>query len=284
MKQLPPYGANMGTKLLALIQREGSPLFTIETAKRVGGGLGLDGHAVRQLLHRMAAARTLHRLRRGTYVVADPAVQGIALHPFVVATHLVEPSAISHWSALAHHGLTDQIPGMVTATTTRRVVTPSMRAPAEPAARGRRTWTVEGVQYAFHVTNRARYFGFEDVWLDERFKVAMTDKDRTVLDTFALPERFGGLTFALTTLERHLSALNTDRLVAYAVRYGTISIAKRIGWALDAFGVPEESLRPLLDIKTSGYRLLDPRAKPSIGRFNPRWGLRENLPWKTASP
>ncbi len=44
-----------------------------------------------------------------------------------IATSLVSPSAIAHFSALAHHGLTDQIPQVISAITTRKVVVPSMR-------------------------------------------------------------------------------------------------------------------------------------------------------------
>ena len=49
------------------------------------------------------------------------------IHPFAVAAALVRPSAISHWSALDHHGLTTQMPKMVQVSIPGKVVTPEMR-------------------------------------------------------------------------------------------------------------------------------------------------------------
>jgi hypothetical protein len=49
------------------------------------------------------------------------------LLPFAVTAALVQPCAISHWSALEHHGFTTQIPMAVQASTPRKVVTPEMR-------------------------------------------------------------------------------------------------------------------------------------------------------------
>ena len=54
------------------------------------------------------------------------------------AAALVEPMAISHWSALARYGLTTQIPPMVQASTPRTIVTPEMRAGQAHRPRGTR--------------------------------------------------------------------------------------------------------------------------------------------------
>lgn len=52
---------------------------------------------------------------------------------------LVEPMAISHWSALAHHGLTTQIPPMVQASTPRTI--PGSSAPlARHLRHSKHTW------------------------------------------------------------------------------------------------------------------------------------------------
>jgi len=46
---------------------------------------------------------------------------------FALGMALVEPSAVGGWAALNHHGLTEQIPRVITLTTPKRIVTPAMR-------------------------------------------------------------------------------------------------------------------------------------------------------------
>jgi len=59
------------------------------------------------------------------------------IHPFAVAAALVQPPAISHWSALAHHGLTTQMPKMVQVSIPGKVVTPELRHGPVYPTRGR---------------------------------------------------------------------------------------------------------------------------------------------------
>jgi len=63
-----------------------------------------------RLLSALVAGGCLPRLRRGLYGCTGDLAGTVSIHPYAVATSLVSPSAISHWSTLSHHGFTEQVP------------------------------------------------------------------------------------------------------------------------------------------------------------------------------
>jgi predicted transcriptional regulator of viral defense system len=121
-----------------------------------------------------------------------------------------------------------------------------------------------------------RFFGIEEVWVDEHFSVPIYDRERSLLDVFASPRLFGGLGEALGILEEHARDLNPEKLVEYALRYDKASVAKRVGWALDRMGAPRRVTAPLAKLPMSGVRMLDP-TRPREGKYDERWMLQDNL-------
>ncbi|MGA1864325.1 MAG: hypothetical protein ACMUHX_04615 [bacterium] len=97
-----------------------------------------------------------------------------------------------------------------------------------------------------------------------------------MLETFISPRMFGGMGEGLGIIEQYLNVLAVDKLVYYSCQYGKISVAKRIGWALERAGVGERDLKPLLDLAATGYHVLDP-ARPHHGPCNQRWMIQNNL-------
>jgi predicted transcriptional regulator of viral defense system len=91
--------------LLNHVAAQVGPLFTTEEAKTAAAALNLPPERVRALLSQLAQAGWIERLKRGSYAVTTP-ILGATLHPYAVAAALISPLAISHWSALAHHGFT----------------------------------------------------------------------------------------------------------------------------------------------------------------------------------
>lgn len=268
------YGETQGRKLLRSLTESGHSIFTAEQAHAAVRRLGIPETYETVLLSNLVRGRWLRRLRRGLYAIAD-----VQVHPFAIATRLVEPSAISHWSALNHHGLTEQIPQAVSAITPTKIVTPSMRE--GKASSERHAWQVEGVFYQYMNVKREYFFGIENVWVSELFRVPITDKERTVLETFVSPRFFGGIGEGLSILEQQRDKLDLKRLVAYAMRYQKGSVARRLGWALEQAGVPDKTLAPLQRIKVTGMTILDP-TRPKRGPCNSRWQIQENLPGRAS--
>lgn len=272
------YAQTQGILLLQKVVSAVGPIFTIGEAQAQAEVLGIAPARVRWILSRLAHGSTLGvaRLKRGVYAVQSPLL-GAELHPYAIASVLTGPMAVSHWSALAHHGLTTQIPPMVQASTLRGVVTPEMREGQAYRPRGRATWRVLGLEFEFIVVGEKRIFGFQQEWVSQWHRVAITDPERTVLDMVASPRMFGTLATGLEVLEAHLSRLDLDKLVGYALRYDVGAVVKRLGWMLEALGVPESTTGPLHAYPVRSYYSLDP-TRPPGGTPVPRWRVRNNLP------
>lgn len=265
-----------GVRLLTHLADEGRLVFTTGEARDAAADLGIPQGYLCQLLSRLDRTGWITRLRRGLYAGTGRLPGRADVHPFVVATRLVTPSAISHWSAMQHHGLTEQMPQTVTAMTPVKVVTPSMRAGHSEAGGEKHAWEVGDTRYQYVTVKREHFFGIDEVWVDEDFSVTITDRERTVLEGFVSPRMFGGMGEVLGILEEHLSELDLKKLAAYGVRYGKGSVAKRLGWALEQFGVDEVISAPLLAVPVNGYRALDP-GRPRYGRCDSRWMIQDNL-------
>ena len=270
------YAQSQGMTLLNRVVEEVGPLFTIEEAQAAAAALELTPQRVRALLSQLAQADWLNRLKRGTYAVTTP-IFDATLHPYAVAAALVSPLAISHWSALAHHGFTTQLPPMVQASTTATVVTPEMRQGAAYRPRGRAAWRALGLEFEFIHVQEERFFGFQEEWVSQWHRVAITDPERTLLDMFAVPQVFGSLQIGLETLEAQLHRLDADKLAAYALRYEVGAVIKRLGWALETLAAPESAVAPLQAYPLQTYSQLDPTGPPG-GTPITRWQLRNNLP------
>jgi predicted transcriptional regulator of viral defense system len=202
------YAQSQGMILLNRIVETVGPLFTVEQAKSipihpsVASGQELTPQRINSLLSQLAKAGWIERVKRGTYAVRTP-LFGTEIHPYAVAAALVSPLAISHWSALAHHGLTSQIPPMVQASTISVVVTPEMRQGEAYRPRGRAAWRALGLEFEFIHVHPRRFFGFQDEWVSQWHRVQITDSERTVLDLFATPQVFGSLQTGLETLDAY---------------------------------------------------------------------------------
>lgn len=267
------YGEPAGVRLVAIIAGTGADLFTATQAVGQGAELGLTPGHIRTLLHELATGGWITRVKKGLYAINDPVTKLPKAHPFAIGTAIVTPSAISHWSALQHWGLTEQIPATVTLSSPTRTFPPA----DETDGRGSRpVWTVAGVRYEFVAITRPRFFGVTHVWVDERNQVPIFDRERALLDAFHHFHIFGSLSVALETLESHLADIDVHRLVQYAVRLDVAAVVKRLGWALEEFGISTDVLAPLRSYPAKGDSPLDP-GRPARGRHNPTWHVIENL-------
>ncbi|MDP8238403.1 MAG: hypothetical protein P9X24_04885 [Candidatus Hatepunaea meridiana] len=263
-------------RFLRALADEGLTIFSTAQAKKLAESISVPSSYVTNLLMIMERNGWITRLRRGFYARSGAATGDIPVHPFAIATKLVTPSAISHWSALHHHGFTEQIPMVITAFTFKKVVTPSMRSNSEEIHKGKHAWVIDGIRYEFATVKEKYFFGIEEVWIDEHSRVPITDKERTILETFISIRMFGGISEALGITDSHINSLDISKFIDYACRYGMISTAKRIGWALEHAGVDPSLLEPLREIPAIGYHALDPTL-PRRGACDSHWMIQNNL-------
>lgn len=272
------YGDTDGLRLLTQLGSEGLFIFGSDEARRAARAIGIADARVSYLLSRLVAGGWLTRLRRGLFADSGRLPGGVAAPSFAVATALVAPSAISHWSALNYHGLTSQVPAVITATTPRKVITPSMRGSAHRSERTaqRHLWQLPALSVEYVSIKPQRFFGHAPEWLDQHFRVPIMDKERTVLDLFTQPRRFGGIDLGLSTLSDHLGELDLARLVSYALRYGSKAVCARLGWSLESVGAAPDELKSLAAATGPGLQVLDP-TRVRQGRRVSHWHLLDNV-------
>jgi len=270
------YSDNLGVRLLRELADQGVFIFSTDEARLAASRLSIPDNYLNQLLTRLTEGGWLVRLRRGLYAGTGRLPGEVHVHPFAIATSVVSPSAISHWSAMHHHGLTEQVPQIVTAFTPRKVVTPSMRSSQMRGATSKHAWEILGVRYEYMTVKPEHFFGVDEQWVDEHFKVPITDKERTMLEGFISPRMFGGMGEVLSILEEHIDEFDLKKLAEYALRYGKASVIKRLGWALEQFGAPASITMPLAEAPVSGYRVLDPTQRQH-GPCEARWMIQNNL-------
>lgn len=264
---------HQGMALLRALADEGKPVFTTADARDAAEEVGVGGAYLKELLRRLVDAGWIERIKRGSYVITA-GIPGLPLelHPFAVGMALIDPCAVSGWSALSYHGITEQIPRVITLSTPKRIATPAMRGAAETEPS---IWEVAEHRFEIVTIVPEHFFGYEEVWLGES-RVRIFDRERALLDCFALPRRFGGVSEGLAIVEERLHEIDMPRLVSHARRYGKASVVKRVGYALEMAGADPAVIAPLQELPVRGYRLLDP-TKPPRGIAIDRWHLRDNL-------
>ncbi len=258
-------------RLIRLLASEGDHIFTVERARELSGRAGLSESYLLQALHHLTRSGWLLRLRKGLYALS-PATPGVSsIHEFEVAMALASRGAISHWSAMQHHGMTEQIPRKVFVLVAADEPVP--QAAAKRPSIGREV-TVAGTGYQFVRVRPERFFGTQKVWLGEA-RIRITDPERTLLDGLMMPRYCGDFAEVLHAFEAWGKRINLDRIVGYALRLDA-AVVKRLGWVLEHRGVESRRIAPLLEQPIRGYRSLDPSGLQK-GPYNRRWMIRENL-------
>jgi predicted transcriptional regulator of viral defense system len=278
------YGLSRGIALASSLAEAGLYVFTTEDAVRLRPS-DISPTAVHYLLKLLTDAGWIIRLRRGLYVGTGRLPGDVDVPPFAIATSLVRPSAVAFFSALAHHGMTDQIPRVITAITPRKVVTPTMRkAERATGKRVEHLWHAAGLDFRYATILPKRFsFGVKTVWLDERFRVPITDRERTLLDLFALPRMLGGLGEGLAVLERVGEDIDLEKLASYALRYDSVAVAKRLGWSLERTGSDRSALALLLELPAPHFTALDP-GRARRGPRDRRWMIIDNRAEELRTP
>jgi predicted transcriptional regulator of viral defense system len=268
-----PKRTDIGVELIRVLSQEGLRVFSIGRAREFAPRVGIKAAYLAEALYHLRQTGWIVPLRRGLYAIS-PAVPGVSpAHEFEIATALVAPSAISHWSALHHHGLTEQTPRRVFVLTTTGTSLPRVRR--TPSPKMAQEYAIAGIEYHFVQVKPERFFGIKKIWLGEA-QIPMTDPERTLLDGLSAPQYCGDFAEVLHAFEVHAPRLDLRRIVDYAKRFDTATV-KRLGWVLERQGIAPAQIQPLLEIPVKGFRRLDPTG-PRQGPYEKRWMIQENLP------
>ena len=262
-----------GIELVRILAYEGDRIFTTDRARELAPRAGVNDAYVDEALYHLRRNDWIVPLRRGLYALSSPVPGIAAVHEYEVAMALVQPAAISHWTALNYHGLTEQIPRHVFVLTTTDVSVPRKRT--SESAEARVGYPVNGTVYRFVQVRPERYFGVERIWMGDA-RVSITNLERTLLDGLAMPQHCGGFGEVIHAFGEAMDQVNINRIIEYAQQLG-LAVAKRAGWVLERQGSEAAQLDELAALPIKGHRKLDPTG-PKKGVYNNRWMLQENLP------
>lgn len=268
----------VGIELVRRIAAEGDRIFSSARARELAPEVGLKDSYLMEALYHLRRNGWIVSLRRGLYALSASVPGTTPAHEFEIAMALVSPAAISHWSALHHHGLSEQVPRKIFILTNTEASVPRVRTTKR---KGRNNgYPVGDMIYQFVQVKPERYFGVEKVWIGET-RVTITDPERTLLDGLSMPQYCGDFAEVLHAFDVRRDDLNVQRIVEYACKVDTAT-AKRLGWVLEFQGIDPVLLKPLLELNIKGYRKLDSTG-PRKGPCNSRWMVQENLPGKVMS-
>ena len=270
--------STVGIDLVRLLAGRGIRIFSTAQARELAPQVGLKNDYLLEALHHLRSNGWIVQLRRGLYALTAE-VPGVApVHEFEIAMALVQPAAISHWSAMHFHGLTQQVPRRVHVLTTAAVSTPRARGAGATAQDD--GYSAGGAVFTFVRVDPKRFFGTEQVWIGDA-RVTVTDPERTLIDGLSKPQYCGDISEVLQAFQVRLVDLDLDRIIDYAIRLDGAT-AKRLGWVIEHMGLTSPHLERLLSVPVKGYRTLDPTG----GRRGPcdrRWMIQVNLPGRTGA-
>ena len=268
--QQNPKKSQVGVELVRLLAAEGDRVFTVGRARELSPRAGVNDSYLWEALHHLGRNGWIVSLRRWLYALSG-AVPGVTpAHEFEVAMALATPAAISHWSALHHHGLTEQVPRKVFVLTTTEATVPRPQR-----GKSKDGYLVGDAVYQFIQVKPERYFGTEEVWVNEA-RVTVTDPERTLVDGLSRPNYCGDFAEVLHAFAARGDDLRLERIIEYALRVDAATV-KRLGWVLENQGIEMDRLTLLKEEPIKGYRHLDPTG-PHRGPCNKRWMIQVNLP------
>ena len=264
----------MNTKdnILAQLNRRGKEIYTFSEIKDIA--INLSQGTIWRVLSELVKEKRLIRLKREVYLYVPEGYQeNWTASNFWIGANLIQPYAISFWSALNHWGLTEQLPKRTYIQTTKSVVNYSK--------------TILGSEYQFVKLNQKRFFGITRIWVANH-QVNITDQEKTLIDCLAFPAYCGGISEAVKVLYNFYQTNQSDKIIDYAHKMGQPAL-KRLGYLLEILEVSNhEELDKIKSLITNPNSIaLEPLLSTENSEWNSKWKLNINiskkdlLSWKT---
>ncbi len=250
----------MKTDLRTLGPVEAKVVLTLEeerseavTVGRIAEIAGLGPAAAAAVASRLARKGWLERITRGRYMLI-PAAYGPERtgenNALALASAIYSPSYVGWWRAAAFHGFTTQMPIVIHVALTHQAV------PRE----------VVGIEVRFVALAQRKFFGWEGREVYRR-RFVVSDREKTVLDCVDRPDLSGGAAEVARIVHAAGSSADPEKMVDYALRFGSVAAAQRLGCLCDLAGVPFEG-----DARKRLRSFIPRSARTVIGRHERRGG------------
>lgn len=209
------------------------------------------------ILSRLEKKGWIERIERGKYLIVPLSSEKgeFTLHEFVIGSLLATPYCISYWSALNHHGMTEQFPRTVFIQTTSR--------------RWNQNPQIFGVNYRIVRVSESKFFGNKKEWIDES-EIQITDVEKTLVDCLDKPHLCGGVLEVMKGMKN--TKIQNDTIVEYALKIGNTGVLRRLGFISEYLDLDIEFPK----VNTRNYLYLDPTL-PHDGRKIAKWHVINNM-------
>jgi len=250
--------------LFQSIQSEGKSIFTRRDAMEI---LKVKSNYLNNILSSLEGMGWIKRLEREKYLIIPLEAGKIGSwseHPYIIASHLVEPYCIAYWSALNHWDYTEQLLNTTFVLTTRR--------------KFETTKQVLGQTYKFIRVTEKKFFGLTKIWVENN-RINITDREKTIVDCLDHPEYCGGIVESAKAVKIGLTEeqVSANKLLEYANRLGNKTVFKRLGYLVESLNLNLPSLEAeCLRRISRGYSKLDPSLHKK-GRHISKWNILENV-------
>ena len=219
-------------------------------------------------LHQLEKRGWVARIERGKYLVIPleaGAQRSWSEEPYLIASTLVQPAAISYWTAIRHWNWTEQIPRIIYIQTTSR-----------KKATGR---TVFGVQYQFVTVPKTKFYGHVKEWYKGK-PVLISDKEKTLVDCADDVERAGTIEELAKAVKSAATEISWLKLNEHVQRFPNRAVMKRLGFLFERLvtPLPDEAQRVLQGwqpVLSAGVAPLQPGGSVT-GRISTRWHIQIN--------
>ena len=261
-------------------------------ARRAALARGIPAPEVADVRRWLVAARKCGDLRAcagldGVYVVDTPYARVLPVSDEAIVMEADPWSTLSHFTALVHHALTDELPRGLWATHfTGAASRPRLRLPLgttpedwidAPRPRVRHPAKIDDIRVTWTSCLPALEFGVE-VRLSEGVPVYVTDIERTLLDALRTPGLAGGARTVFRAWRRGRGRLDLDRLTEYVERFASPVMRQRAGFVLSQLGLEHPRMTEWRGRLQRGSSLVLVAGEPFAAAHSADWNLSLNTP------
>lgn len=254
---------SLSTRESQALSRLASESQQIITISDIADVLDIPRKSAKDMAYALKEKGWLERIAHGKYLILPLAAGENAVyteHEFVIASALVDPMYIGYWSALNHHGLTEQLSRTVYIVTTARA----------------RERDIHGVTYRPVSVTEQKFFGYQPTAVGSN-QVNISSIEKTLVDCADHPEFCGGIGELAKGMQNAVETrCSWDRVVEYLRRVGNGAATKRIVYLADQLEIDLPEYWDLVENFTTGYPLLDP-TREAMGTRDSKYQLRLNI-------
>jgi predicted transcriptional regulator of viral defense system len=209
-----------------------------------------DKQSTKKTIAKLTRNGWLIRIKRGLYAVSDLSNRGfLSLSPYLVANLLVKDSYVSFESALAYHGLFDQL-------TDKTISISQVQY---------KTVQLQSVEYSFIKVKSEWFFGWQKANIDNRI-VRMATVEKALIDMIQFHKNKYSIDVVVEKLSFYKDSLDLRKMTKYLSRMSTTTV-KIFGLLFDLLGIDSTYLYDQVKVRGTHWML----SKDT--KFNARWRL-----------